>query len=99
RRHRPADARRVLAIDLRDRVAAVLRVGIDLDVPAEDLRVELASCGGAGRSEVHPGRLVQDPGRSLNHLAHLHGQNARRPDAVAGPWILSLQASAGDSGP
>ena len=39
-------------------VAAVLRIGIDLDVPAQQLRIEIARAFGIGRRQIDPCRAV-----------------------------------------
>ena len=68
---RAADPGGVLATDLGEAIATVLRVGIDLDIPAEDLRVEVPRCGGILRREVDPGRLVGDPRCDVGHGLYL----------------------------
>src|SRR6202048_3602091 len=51
------------------RAPAVLRVGLDLDVPAEQLGVELARTGCVGGGEVDPYGLARDRGCGFCHVS------------------------------
>ena len=61
------DPGRVLSADLGQSIAAVLRIGVDLDVPAEDLRVVGPRCRRIARCQIDPGRLVVDRRRRVRH--------------------------------
>src|SRR6185437_7262372 len=72
-----ADAGDVLATQLRQRVAAVLRVGIDLDLPAEKLGVEISRRGRIACRKVRPDRLVR-----YRCLGVCHKQPPLQPRAI-----------------
>src|SRR6476661_4428231 len=59
----------VLAAGLRQRVAAVLRVGVDLDLPAEDCRVELPCSLRVACREIRPYGLVSYRGFGFRHFS------------------------------
>ncbi len=76
--HLRADPGRVLAVDPCERVTPVQRVGVDLDVPPEQRRVERARRRGIRARQVHPRRLVRRVGHRLCH--------ARASSSLSNHW-------------
>src|SRR4029077_9548470 len=77
--------RHPLVADIRHSISTVLRIGIDVDLPAEHFRVELARRRGIGRRQVDPRRLVRDCSFCFCHSLPPHAsgrRNERHPGKI-----------------